>query len=102
MKKILLLSIFVASLFTSCTSDDDNQSENLPAQVQAPEDYTFTRNNESTVKFTGQTTRIFMAEEIIKRFANTRKKILFIKNGVIIIRIFYMVIFQSLSSSSAC
>ena len=54
MKKILLLSIFVASLFTSCTSDDDNQSENLPAQVQAPEDYTFTRNNETTVKFTGQ------------------------------------------------
>ena len=68
MKKILLLSIFVASLFTSCTSDDDNQSENLPAQVQAPEDYTFTRNNESTVKFTGQTTRIFMAEEIITAF----------------------------------
>ena len=68
MKKLVLLSIFVASLFTSCASDDDNQSVNPPAQVEAPADYTFTRNNETTVKFAGQTTRIFMAEEIITAF----------------------------------
>jgi hypothetical protein len=70
MKKALLLSIFVATLLTSCASDDDNQSENIPTQVEAPVDYTFERDNVSTVSFSGQTTRIFMAEEIISAFNN--------------------------------
>ena len=67
MKKLVLLPIFIASLFVSCSSDDDNQGIIVdPLEpVVAPADYTFTRNNESTVKFGGQTTRIFMAEEII-------------------------------------
>ena len=44
--------------FTAC-SDDDN-----PIPTQAPDSYTFTRNDESTVSFSGQTTRIMMAEEL--------------------------------------
>ena len=67
MKKLVLLPIFIATLFASCDSDDDNQGIIVdPVEpVVAPADYTFSRNNESTVKFGGQTTRIFMAEEII-------------------------------------
>jgi hypothetical protein len=69
MKKLVLLPIFIATLFVSCSSDDDNQVIIEPIEpVVAPADYTFTRNNESTVKFGGQTTRIFMAEEIISAF----------------------------------
>ena len=69
MKKLVLLPIFIATLFVSCSSDDDNQVIVEPIEpVVAPADYTFTRNNESTVKFGGQTTRIFMAEEIISAF----------------------------------
>ena len=69
MKKLVLLPIFIATLLVSCSSDDDNQVIIEPIEpVVAPADYTFTRNNESTVKFGGQTTRIFMAEEIISAF----------------------------------
>lgn len=73
MKKLVLLPIFIATLFVSCSSDDDNQVIVEPIEpIVAPADYTFTRNNESTVSFSGQTTRIFMAEEIISGLkANT-------------------------------
>ena len=73
MKKLVLLPIFTAALFVSCSSDDDNQVIIEPIEpIVAPADYTFTRNNESTVSFGGQTTRIFMAEEIISGLkANT-------------------------------
>lgn len=45
---------------SSCGNNDDA----LPT-VNAPENYTFERNGLSTVTFTGQTTRIRMAEELI-------------------------------------
>jgi hypothetical protein len=74
MKKLVLLPIFIAALFVSCSSDDDNQEIIEPIEpVVAPADYTFTRNNESTVSFGGQTTRIFMAEEIISDLKNNSK-----------------------------
>jgi hypothetical protein len=74
MKKLVLLPIFIATLFVSCSSDDDNQVIIEPIEpVVAPADYTFTRNNESTVSFGGQTTRIFMAEEIISDLKNNSK-----------------------------
>jgi hypothetical protein len=69
MKKTIILSSFLA-VFVSCNNDDDNNIIPDPDQndVVAPVDYTFTRNNESTVSFSGQTTRILMAQEIVNAF----------------------------------
>ena len=60
LKNLFLLAI-VASLvtFTGCGDDDPTPS------VEAPATYSFTRNGQSTVAFSGQTTRIQMAEELI-------------------------------------
>lgn len=62
MKKIFLSTILVSALFTSCSSDDDNN--NPINQVEAPITYEFNRNGSSTVNFEGQTTRIQMAMEL--------------------------------------
>ncbi len=51
----------------SCSSDDDTPG--VP-QVVAPDTYVFERNGESTVSFSGQTTRIAMSEEIISALKN--------------------------------
>jgi hypothetical protein len=54
-----LFIITLTSLFiVSCSSKNDSE-------VDAPATYDFTRNSESTVSFTGQTTRILMASELI-------------------------------------
>ncbi|WP_299211015.1 DUF4856 domain-containing protein [uncultured Aquimarina sp.] len=50
----------------SCSSDDDAPV----VQVEAPAAYEFQRNGESTVSFSGQTTRIVMAEVIISEFTD--------------------------------
>ncbi|SEL36860.1 protein of unknown function [Aquimarina amphilecti] len=51
----------------SCSSDDDATPI---AQVEAPATYEFEREGESTVSFSGQTTRIAMAEVIIGQFVD--------------------------------
>ena len=69
MKKFLFLSLLASSILFSCSSDDDNGDvfpENPDLVV--PETYSFTRGGESTVSFSGQTTRILMAEEIASAF----------------------------------
>jgi ATP-dependent protease HslVU (ClpYQ) peptidase subunit len=53
----LILILILAFVFYSC---DSNNAPN----IDAPEFYEFTRNGESTVSFTGQTTRIQMAAEL--------------------------------------
>jgi hypothetical protein len=68
LKKLTIRSIFIATLFVSCSNDDDNTPGIMETPVEAPADYTFTRNNESTVSFSGQTTRILMAEELVNAF----------------------------------
>ena len=64
MKK-LVLSLFVASSILSCSSDDDAsfvpQTNN---GVTAPATYQFSRNNQTSVSYSGQSTRIAMAEEL--------------------------------------
>jgi hypothetical protein len=45
--------------FTACQDDDDTRLE-----LEVPSDYIFTRDAQSTVSFSGQTTRIRMAEEL--------------------------------------
>ena len=68
MKKIVSSLLVVSSLFiASCSNDDDNSSSNnddSSTTVEAPETYVFSRDGESTVSFSGQTTRIAMAQEI--------------------------------------
>ncbi len=66
-----------AFLFLSC-SDDDGGDDTV-GTIDNPATYTFLREGANTVDFSGQTTRILMAEEIIDRFmdetttANTLK-----------------------------
>ena len=61
--KIALSLLVVGSIFTSCSSDDDNTNVNIQ-QIATPLTYSFERNGESTVDFNGQTTRIAMAGEL--------------------------------------
>ncbi len=70
MKKIIL-SVFIASaFFQSCTNDDDGNGSNT---VTAPSTYEFTRDGNSTVSFSGQTTRIEMGQELIDALKDTSK-----------------------------
>ncbi|WP_378183750.1 DUF4856 domain-containing protein [Aquimarina sp. SS2-1] len=58
---INVLCISGTLVLGSCSSDDDAPIN----QVQAPATYQFERDGESTVSFSGQTTRIAMAEAIV-------------------------------------
>jgi len=48
--------------FSSCDNDDDNDTT-IPT-IQAPETYSFERNGESTISYSGQTTRLQQADEL--------------------------------------
>lgn len=63
MKKTLLL-LSTLTLFYACSSDDEGPVDNDTPEVIAPASYTFERNGESTVSFSGQSIRIAMAEEL--------------------------------------
>ena len=66
MKKLLLSLLTVSVLFQSCSSDDDNGAATPEENVViAPETFVFSREGQSTVSFSGQTTRILMSEELI-------------------------------------
>lgn len=56
---ITLLSLLSVTTFFACDDDDQGPS------IDVPDTYEFSRNNESTVSFSGQTTRILMGEELI-------------------------------------
>lgn len=66
MKRQLFYFFAITSLIAGCSSDDDG--DDIPEdQIENPETYVFQRNGASSVNFSGQTTRILMAEEIIDR-----------------------------------
>ena len=69
MNKVNLFSLLVMALIiVGCDKDDDA----LP-KVNVPDTYSFVRDGQSTVSFTGQTTRIKMAAELsgaMKDFSN--------------------------------
>lgn len=68
--KNLTLSLFVlGSVFVSCSNDDEITNNS----VVAPETYVFERDGNSTVSFTGQTTRVLMAEDIITALMDPSK-----------------------------
>lgn len=62
MIKSISLSILTIFLFVSCSSDDDNSD--TADNLEVPTTYTFERNGESTVSYSGQTTRIIMAKAL--------------------------------------
>ncbi|MBD0833285.1 DUF4856 domain-containing protein [Aestuariibaculum sediminum] len=71
MKKFLSIAAVATVLLTSCSSDDDNEKNN----INTPSTYSFLRNGESTVNFGGQTTRIAMATELVSALSvNTNTK----------------------------
>lgn len=55
-KSLLILAAFIFTI--SCATNNTND------EIVTPESYEFTRNGESTVSFSGQTTRIKMATEL--------------------------------------
>ncbi|WP_245625641.1 DUF4856 domain-containing protein [Flagellimonas eckloniae] len=55
-----------AGLIVSCSSDDSDDVD--PIGIDNPATYVFEREGETSVSFSGQTTRILMAEEIIAKF----------------------------------
>ena len=60
---ILLLPLALISFtFTSCDGNDNNDPV-IPT-IQAPETYSFERNGESTISYSGQTTRLQQADEL--------------------------------------
>ena len=70
-KTFLYLTIFGSTLFTACDDDDDNV-DNPGDNLEVPDNYEFTRNNASTVSFSGQTIRIGMANELAAELGNTQ------------------------------
>ncbi len=76
MNKFILGLVAIATLgLTSCTADDEGSGPTGTGApiVTAPDTYVFNRNGNTTVSFSGQTTRILMAEEIIAAIKNTSK-----------------------------
>lgn len=70
MKKIALSLLITSALFTSCSSDDDVNSPIDQNPVEAPAAYAFERNGQSTVSYSGQTTRIQMGQEFVSALKN--------------------------------
>ncbi|XWN37279.1 MAG: DUF4856 domain-containing protein [Balneola sp.] len=67
--------LIIAALFFTFSCDTNNSD----SEIATPESYEFTRNGESTVSFSGQTTRIKMAAELTSAmtdFDNTTKELL--------------------------
>lgn len=71
MKKLTLSLLTITALFTSCSSDDDNNR--VETQVVAPATYSFERNGSATVSYSGQTTRILMGEEFVSALKDPTK-----------------------------
>nr|WP_299069822.1 DUF4856 domain-containing protein [uncultured Allomuricauda sp.] len=65
LKRFFILSMS-AGLIVSCSSDDSDDVD--PIGIDNPATYVFEREGETSVSFSGQTTRILMAEEIIAKF----------------------------------
>ncbi len=72
MKKIILSLFAIASLLISCSSDDDGP-DLIITELEAPATYTFARNGETTVSYSGQTTRILMGQEFVSALKDPSK-----------------------------
>jgi len=73
-KRLLLLPLLTFSLFVSCDINSSNDDD-----IEVPATYEFERNGESTVAFSGQTTRIKMGDELFSAmldFDNSTEELL--------------------------
>lgn len=68
MKRIFLSAIIGGLALSSCTSDDTPNPE--VNTIEIPENYTFQRDNSSTVDYNGQTTRLQMSAELLEKFTD--------------------------------
>ena len=66
MKRVFTALILGGLAFTSCTSDDPVTPEEN--QLEVPAQYTFERDDASTVSYTGQTQRLNMVKELFSEF----------------------------------
>jgi len=64
MKNYLLLLPLALISFTFTSCDDDDDQDSVIPSIQTPDTYSFERNNESTVSYSGQTTRLEQADEL--------------------------------------
>lgn len=77
-KNLFVLSSIASLLFISCSDDDslelttceDGDCDPVETTIDNPDSYVFTRDNESTVSFDGQTTRLKMGAEILSAFTD--------------------------------
>ena len=68
MRKLFYSAMIFGGLsLMSCSSDDDNPTPG-GNEIEVPANYTFERNNASTVDFNGQTTRLEMSKELLSNF----------------------------------
>lgn len=65
-KITLATLVAMSAILTSCDEDDNNI-----VAIDTPDTYTFTRDGESTVSFSGQTSRLRMVNEIGNGFKDT-------------------------------
>lgn len=73
-KSFHLFAVLLSLTFVSCATDSNDDPT-----IDEPATYEFTRNGESTVSFTGQTTRLQMGEELfgaMTDFDNTTEDLL--------------------------
>jgi len=68
MKRIFMSAIIGGLALSSCTSDDTPNPE--VNTIEIPENYTFQRDNSSTVDYNGQTTRLQMSAELLEKFTD--------------------------------
>ncbi|WP_437370818.1 DUF4856 domain-containing protein [Maribacter litoralis] len=77
-KNLFVLSSIASLLFIACSDDDslelttceDGDCDPVETTIDNPDSYVFTRDNESTVSFDGQTTRLKMGAEILSAFTD--------------------------------
>ncbi|MBT8319057.1 MAG: DUF4856 domain-containing protein, partial [Gramella sp.] len=66
MRKLLFSAILGGLSLVSCTSDDTPAPGGT--QIETPVNYTFQRDNISTVNYSGQTARLQMTDELLSNF----------------------------------
>ncbi|MEO9513895.1 MAG: DUF4856 domain-containing protein [Flavobacteriaceae bacterium] len=66
LKRFYIL-VLATGLIASCSNDDSGGVDDDTIFIDNPTTYVFERNGESSISFSGQTTRILMAEEIIDK-----------------------------------
>ena len=64
MKNYFKFLVFSLIIITISSCDKDNNNDPIIPNIDAPETYSFQRNGESTVSYSGQTTRLEQADEL--------------------------------------